>query len=198
MVLVAVLTAITTGGLVHFLGQKPGHQWAVQEGVFIPEGRAMGTVYFVSPYTTTPQLTLTPPARYSILAQDPWGFTWVDRALLADLPSAVSNKLKGSQAMLKGPQPALNWKSEGMPAGSGTPMPLVQKGTFTTVLGESGKVFFPHPFKSPPNITLTGKNGSTIVADVTKEGFQWKNSKSEQTERFFNEGDVTWKAAGLR
>ena len=74
---------------------------------------------------------------------------------------------------------------------------LEQEGMFTRRMGEEGEVFFPHPYSSPPNVTLSFRDGTTLsdtfVVDVTTTSFKWKNESRDMYIR-----DTMWKAKGVK
>jgi hypothetical protein len=70
-----------------------------------------------------------------------------------------------------------------------------QKGTFRTLIGQTGQVNFPFPYQSPPNVTLSGKTNTTTVTECTTTGFKWTNIGKEPDS---DNGDVDWVAKGIK
>ena len=92
------------------------------------------------------------------------------------------------------------WEAKGVSAGAAEAMdmPIEQTGTFQSVLGKEGQEYFAFPYASPPQVTLTGHNGTTIVAEATASGFKWKNEGMDNPFPGNNAGEVTWTAKGIR
>lgn len=177
----------------------------VQKGTVKPEGEGSGVVYYPMPYGSPPNLSVEPKARYLIVKQDEFGFTWLDRArtadaidLLASVPEVSRFLPKGEAPKFDPKQPELVWEARGVRAAPGTqPMKLFeQTGTFTSDLGQQGQVNFPLPYASPPNVELSGNHRKTVITECTATGFKWKNSAKDGWG--FEVGPVTWKAAGIR
>ena len=59
---------------------------------------------------------------------------------------------------------------------------LEQEGMFDSFPDQEGQVYFPYPFSSPPNVTLTRTSNPTVtvhtlLVEVTPTGFKWKGGK---------------------
>lgn len=169
------------------------------DGVVQADGRAMGRVHYAAPFEFPPALTFDGQARYVILEQDGFGFTWADKTRLGDVPSAWVRLggLGGSQAwdalaarVPEGTPARFTWRAEGLLARDPVQR---QEGVFASTIGESGQVGFGRTFASPPEVALIGGRGRTIVTEVTPTSFHWKNTGDTNT---FDTGDLTWRATG--
>jgi hypothetical protein len=211
LILTAALTAATAAAVVlaalYFVGgaRKPG----VQKDVVKPQGHPTGEVFYPLPYAAPPHLTLTAPHRtYSIVKQDEYGFTWSFDYLLEDfagdqkdLKSALANLTFGIAHVKPDIQyEDFTWEATGVPAGADATLQrsFEQTGSFQSVLGTQGQENFAVPYSSPPQVTLTGHNGTTVTVETTNTGFNWKNSGKDNPFPGNNEGTVTWTAKGVR
>jgi hypothetical protein len=185
----------------------------VQQGTVKLEGLASGIVYYPTPYTSPPHLTLSPGGRYLIAKQDEAGFTWIDRQHLNAVPElakdirglldagAAKDKAQGEPE----PQPAqLSWEAKGVRAAAGTPSWRVfeQSGVFDSIIGQQGEVYFVFPYAIPPNVELPSATGRhTVIAECKGTGFKWKNVATKQEDPFGgtpNYGKVPWIAKGIK
>jgi hypothetical protein len=182
-----------------------------QKETVSPRTAYTGVVHYPVPYRTNPHLKLTSGKRpYEVVAETPFGFTWVARPLPEDIPddakkdAIVKNFLKGSLAEFTGVlKPGLvfedfTWEARGLraPPSSLPPQVFEQKGPFRTVHGQQGVVHFPIPYRQAPNVTLkmSGWN-KTIVTECTPAGFKWKNTGGDDQ---FNNESAEWIAKGVR
>lgn len=177
-----------------------------QEGIVQPMGEGSGVVYYPVPYGSPPHLTIQPKARYLVVKQDEFGFTWLDRArtadavdLLASVPEVSKFLPKGEAPKFDPGQPELVWEARGVRAAPGTqPMKLFeQTGKFVSDFGQQGQVNFPYPYASPPNVELSGNSSKTVITECTATGFKWKNGNTTRSPSW-DAGEVTWKASGIR
>ncbi len=211
LILTVGLAAATTAAILlavfYFIGaaRKPG----VQGDVVKTQGHPSGEVFYPIPYATPPHLTLTAPHRsYSIVKQDEYGFAWsFDYALgdftgdEKDLKSALTNLSYGIAHIKPDIQyEDFTWEATGVPASADAVLQrsFEQTGSFQSVLGGQGQENFAIPYASPPQVTLAGHNGSTVISEATEAGFKWKNDGKDNPFPGNNEGPVTWTAKGLR
>ncbi|HEV3436842.1 MAG TPA: hypothetical protein VG122_05760 [Gemmata sp.] len=168
-------------------------------------------VFYPVPYASPPHLTLTSKAEdrsFVILRQDEYGFVWALTAGLKDVKDLAGKvkdvkDLQGAGNALAGlselgapalrPGDELNWESRGVRPFSvqSAPPPFIQKGILSipgrdinnqaTVTYEQVE-FFPHPFASPPNVTvdLAYQSGQWDTTNVkilasTPTGFKWQS-----------------------
>jgi hypothetical protein len=171
-----------------------------------PVGQLGGVVYYPIPYATPPHLTLMAQSEgrsYAIVRQDEFGFAWVlDVGLkdVKDLAGALKDAkdLEGVAAAVAGagnktlpelrPGESFAWEARGVrpfTTVAATP-PFVQTGSIPARANE-GVEYFPHPYATPPNVTLTG-NLQLVV--TTPLGFRWRSTHA------WGAGD--WTARGLR
>jgi hypothetical protein len=184
----------------------------VQQDKIQPIGESSGVVYFPVPYYSVPSLKLVPADRYLIAQQTEEGFTWIDRdrASATELwgffkeqadnlyksratQPAASNTAPAPPA----PQPELAWEAKGV-IGDGKlrkkPKIVEQSGSFSTVFGTEGEIYFPEPFALPPNVQLSGAHDATTnVTKVEATNFKWRNAGKDET---WGQGSVTWTARG--
>lgn len=192
----------------------------VQRDTIQPLGQSTGSVYFPVPYASMPNLKLTPSDRYLVTTQTEDGFAWIDleRATSNEMWSffreqaerlakpaapAAGGSSSATAPAAAGPatlpaQPPLTWEAKGIP-GDPRQRPrkretVEQSGSFTTVFGTDGEIYFPEPYASPPNVTLSGSyTESTVVTKVEATHFKWKNAGEKQT---WGQGSITWTARG--
>ncbi len=180
----------------------------VQKDAVKPQGLGTGDVFYPVPYAVPPHLTLTAPHRvYRIVKQDEYGFSWAADSLLDDFVG-VNNLQEALQGLQNGTvqkKPDIQyedftWEAKGVPPGADAEFqrPFEQTGTFRSHVGTEGQENFAIPYASPPQVTLTGQNHSTIMVEATKTGFKWKNGGSDDLPFHNNSMDVTWTATGVR
>jgi hypothetical protein len=168
-------------------------------------------VYYPVPYASPPHLMLTSKAEdrsFVILRQDEYGFVWALTAGGKDVKELAGKvkdvkDLQGAGDALAGlaelgapalrPGDEFTWETRGVRPFSvlSAPPPFVQKGTLSipsrdvndraTVTYEQVE-FFPHPFASPPNVTvaLAYQPGQWDASNVkilatTPTGFKWQS-----------------------
>lgn len=176
-----------------------------QQGTVKPEGLGSGDVFYPVPYASPPHLTVGPGSRYLVVRQDEYGFTWLDRARMADagrllaaLPEVNNFLPKGEEPKFDPVQPELTWEAKGVRGTPGAqPFKLFeQTGKFQSDKGQQGQVNFPVPYASPPNVELSGSHEKTVITECTATGFKWKNGSDGKWSSEY--GEVTWKAKGVR
>lgn len=176
-----------------------------QQGTVKPEGLGSGEMFYPVPYASPPNLTVGPGSRYLIVRQDEYGFTWLDRArmadarnLLASLPEVNNFLPKGEEPKFDPVQPELTWEAKGVRGAPGAqPFKLFeQTGKFQSDKGQQGQVNFSIPYASPPNVELSGNHEKTVITECTATGFKWKNGSDGKWSSEY--GEVTWKAKGVR
>ena len=178
----------------------------VQKDTVKPLGRPAGEVFYEIPYASPPHLALSAPHRvYRIVKQDEYGFTWEADSLLDDFIGDVKDLATAVQVGTAVKKPKVEYEdftyeAKGIPAAPGQEFqrPFEQTGSFQTVLGTQGQENFAIPYASPPQVTLTGHNGTTVLVEATNTGFKWKNGGKDKTFSGDNEGPMTWTATGLR
>jgi hypothetical protein len=187
----------------------------VQKEAVAPGTTYSGIVYYPAPYLTRPNLKLICGQRlYDVVAETELGFTWAAHLRPDDLrEGALLKDVTGLEKLLGDPQtiaavtgklkPDLifedfTWEAKGLRAlpSSLPPKVFEQKGSFYTVVGQEGVVFFPIPFDTPPSVQFFGHNQTTIVTECTAKNFKWRNVAKQET--IFNSGDVSWTANGVR
>lgn len=218
--LAAAIAAAVVLAVLHFTsagpaGSSAGGQTFVQKDAVKPQGHASGEVVYPLPYAAPPHLTLTAPHRpYTIVKQSETGFSWTADDIAEDFAGDLNaiqtalrdhnvlNAVFGGQITRKPDivYEDFTWEATGVPAGAAGDMglPFEQTGTFQSVLGKEGQEYFAVPYTSPPQITLSGHNGTTIVSEATAGGFKWKNAGTDNPFPGNNAGEVTWTAKGLR
>jgi hypothetical protein len=180
----------------------------VQKGSFTAEGGQEGEVFFTAAYAVLPNVTLgesTP--KLSVTTVTPLGFTWKNPGTSTLPPPSVSWTSLGTRATTEqvaqlaraGPQQPVEF-----------PMKVAeQKGTFTAQVPDNGfqvakptnlkgEVHFPHPYASPPHVTLKrGKDCfGASVSQTTSTGFKWEGIFS-QTGPPHDSDVLTWSAKGI-
>ena len=158
---------------------------------------------------------MTAPHRpYTIVKQSETGFSWAADDMAEDFAGdmeAIKTALRDhniQMALFNNQFTKKNdivfedftWEATGVPVGAAGDLglPFEQTGTFQSVLGKEGQEYFAVPYASPPQITLSGHNGTTIVQEATTGGFKWKNAGTDNPFPGNNAGEVTWTAKGLR
>jgi hypothetical protein len=180
------------------------HERLVQTGEFECEGQFGGIVYYPVPFGSPPHLTVKSPAfQVALSKQDELGFSWTKGSVLAAIQSEVNTQKSQDSDAKPSLQPQeLTWEAKGVraPPESLKMIPGTQTGKFFSIAGETGEIYFPVPFASPPNIEFDrGMAGSstTIVVKCTATGFRWKNA-APKGNAFGSEGELTWNAKGIK
>jgi hypothetical protein len=224
LALAVCATAAITLAAVHFRQTAPvphgaggnpiaaifGDEPLVQKDTVSPQSHYTGIVYYPVPYASPPNLKLTATKRqYDIVKQDETGFTWMALAMLEDFHD---NKREEAAARLNHPIEGLflnflkpniqyedfTWEAKGVRAGkdAGAMQSFEQTGKFNTMVGKEGEVNFPIPYALAPNVELSGQLAHVvIVVESRPTGFKWKNGGTEPS---VHNGEVTWKAKGVR
>jgi len=176
----------------------------VQIGAVDCEGQSSGIVYYPVPFGSPPHLTVTSPAFQIVLSkQDELGFSWTKGSVLAAIQDEINAQKSRDPDAKPSPQPQeMTWEAKGVRAlpDSLKMIPGTQTGKFFSMAGETGEVYFPAPFASPPNVEFDrGMPGfsTTIVVKCTATGFRWKNAASKGN-AFGSEGELTWNARGIK
>jgi hypothetical protein len=189
-------------------GAAPADEPFVQKDTVSPQSKYTGVVYYPLPYGSPPNLKLSSPKRqYDIVKQDETGFTWIARPVLDDFKN-----IKDGEAMLgwaidqlgANLKPNLvyddfTWEAKGV---RGTKETLAmktftQEGHFAVVAGKEGEVNFEIPFAIAPNVQFSGDNRKTVITECKPTGFRWKSGGTD-TNAVYENGDVSWKAKGIR
>ena len=203
-------SAAITLAVVYFRQGKGPESLLEQRGTVSPKNKFSGIVYYPSPYSSPPNLTVTSAQRqYDIVKQDETGFTWKALVMAEDIRD---DQRKNADAMIGVGirhverhvgtlKPDLQfedftWEAKGVRPGKDAV--LVQEGTFNTIAGKEGEVNFPIPYSAAPNVEVSGPaSGAVIVVESRPTGFKWQNTP--QPGAFaVNSGSVTWKAKGVR
>jgi hypothetical protein len=186
----------------------------VQKGTASPGTAFTGIVRYPVPYLTEPNLKLVSgKRRYSVTSETKLGFTWVAEPLPEDKRGdaksdasmieqflGLSLATASAQGRLK---PGLvfedfTWEAQGLraPPSAIPPNTFEQKGSFATILGQEGVVFFPVPYASPPHVGLSGTTAvsAVVITECTANGFRWRNVGDS---KFIHNGDVNWVAKGV-
>ncbi len=178
----------------------------------VPVKRFGDVLYYPIPYATPPQLTLTSNATdrsYAIVRQDEFGFVWavdVGSKEMKDLTGALKdakdlNDLAGALGGVGGkglpssrPGEEFTWEARGMrpfTVEAATP-PFQQQSKFTLPEGEAvGVEYFPYPYATAPNLTLTSGPYIKVLA-TTPTGFKWQKVQG------YSNPVQTWHARGIR
>ena len=218
LILTAALTATTAVAVVlavlYFSGGASGQAF-VQRDTIKPQGHTTGEVVCPIPYAVPPHLTLTATHRpYTIVKQSEMGFSWSADEIPEDYAGdidAIKTALRDhnvQQALFNNQFTRKNdivyedftWEAKGVKVGAaaGMDLPFEQTGSFQSVLGTEGQENFAIPYASPPQVTLTGHNGTTVMVEATNAGFKWKNGGKDNPFPGNNEGPVSWTAKGVR
>jgi hypothetical protein len=216
--LAAAATAAVVLAVLHFTGggpAGPGGQTFVQKDTVKPQGHASGEVVYPLPFAAPPHVKLTAPHRpYTITKQSETGFSWAADEIEDDFSgdqNAIKTALRDHNVQFalfnnqftRKPEIVyedFTWEATGVPVGAAGDLglPFEQTGTFQSVLGKDGQEYFAIPYASPPQVTLSGHNGTTIVVEATTGGFKWKNEGTDNPFPGNNAGQVSWTAKGLR
>lgn len=174
-----------------------------------PGASLSGTVRYAVPYLTPPNLKLTCGKRqYEVIAETELGFTWVAQIAPEDLRfealplSTFRPKLDLNIETLKEKlRPDVTfeefrWQAKGLRVPSSTsPTLLEQKGNFYSEAGREGTEYFPVPYDSPPNVSLSSHghiDHAISIVECTEKSFKWKQVAN------YGSYEVTWKAKGVR
>jgi hypothetical protein len=174
-----------------------------------PGASIWGTVRYAVPYLTPPNLKLTCAKRqYEVIAETELGFTWVAQITPEDLalhlpPPGSYEWLSGTtvEQRKKNLKPGLifeefRWAAKGLRVPPSTsPTLFEQKGTFYSDDQREGTEYFPVPYDSPPNVSLS-HNGhidrGVSIVECTEKSFKWKQVAD------YGSREVTWTAKGVR